>query len=216
MNNFYIIINLLLILSFTNINAQKLAVLKYGGGGDWYSNPTAITNLISFCNSTINTKIDKNYAIIEADDLNLNEYPYVHITGHGNIVFSETEVKNIRRYLLSGGFIHVDDNYGLKPYIERELTKIFPEKILIELPNNHPIYKNEFSFPDGLPKIHEHDNKKPTAKGLFENDRLILLFTYETDLGDGWEDQEVHNDPEYMRLKALQMGANIIKYVFNN
>ena len=123
---------------------------------------------------------------------------------------------NIRRYLLSGGFIHVDDNYGLKPYIERELTKIFPEKVLIELPNNHPIYKNVFSFPDGLPKIHEHDNKKPTAKGLFENDRLILLFTYETDLGDGWEDQEVHNDPEYVRLKALQMGANIIKYVFNN
>lgn len=216
MNNFYVIINLLLILSFTNINAQKLAVLKYGGGGDWYSNPTAITNLISFCNSTINTKIDKNYAIIEADDLNLNEYPYVHITGHGNIVFSETEVINIRRYLLSGGFIHVDDNYGLKPYIERELIKIFPEKVLIELPNNHPIYNNEFSFPEGLPKIHEHDNKKPIAKGLFENDRLILLFTYETDLGDGWEDQEVHSDPEYIRLKALQMGANIIKYVFNN
>ena len=215
MNNFYVIINLLLILSFTNINAQKLAVLKYGGGGDWYSNPTA--NQSDFiCNSTINTKIDKNYAIIEADDLNLNEYPYIHITGHGNIVFSETEVINTRRYLLSGGFIHVDDNYGLKPYIERELTKIFPEKFLIELPNNHPIYKNEFSFPEGLPKIHEHDNKKPTAKGLFENDRLILLFTYETDLGDGWEDQEVHNDPEYMRLKALQMGANIIKYVFNN
>lgn len=216
MNNFYVIIKLSLILSFNNTNAQKLAVLKYEGGGDWYSNPTAITNLIAFCNSTINTKIDKNYTIIKADDLNLNEYPYVHITGHGNIVFSETEVINIRRYLLSGGFIHVDDNYGLKPYIERELTKIFPKKTLIELPKDHPIYNNEFSFPEGLPKIHEHDNKKPIAKGLFENDRLILLFTYETDLGDGWEDQEVHNDPEYIRLKALQMGANIIKYVFNN
>ena len=216
MNNFYVITKLLLILSFTSIKAQKLAVLKYGGGGDWYSNPTAVTNLISFCNATINTKIDKNYEVIEADDLNLNEYPYIHITGHGNIVFNDNEIVNLRRYLLSGGFIHVDDNYGLKPYIERELTKIFPEKVLIELPNNHPIYKNEFSFPDGLPKIHEHDNKKPTAKGLFENDRLILLFTYETDLGDGWEDQEVHNDPEHIRLKALQMGANIIKYVFNN
>ena len=216
MNKFCVVINCLLILSFTNINAQEIAVLKYQGGGDWYSNPTALTNLISYCNSTINTKIDKTYEVIEADDLNLNEYPYVHITGHGNIVFNDYEVMNLRRYLLSGGFIHVDDNYGLKPYIERELTKIFPEKNLIELPNNHPIYNNVFSFPDGLPKIHEHDNKKPTAKGLFDSDRLILLFTYETDLGDGWEDQEVHNDPEYIRLKALQMGANIIKYVFNN
>lgn len=201
---------------FQTTEAQKLAVLKYEGGGDWYSNPTSLTNLIAFCNSNINTKIDKKYEVVKADDLNLNEYPFIHITGHGNIVFNDTEIINLRRYLLSGGFIHIDDNYGLKPYVEREIKKIFPDKYLKEIPINHPIYNIKYPFPQGLPKIHEHDNKKPQAMGLFQNDRLILLFTYECDLGDGWEDPEVHNDPEYIRLKALQMGANIIKYVFNN
>lgn len=201
---------------FQTTKAQKLAVLKYEGGGDWYSNPTSLTNLIAFCNSNINTKIDKKYEVVKADDLNLNEYPFIHITGHGNIVFNDAEIINLRRYLLSGGFIHIDDNYGLKPYVEREIKKIFPDKYLKEIPINHPIYNIKYPFPQGLPKIHEHDNKKPQAMGLFQNDRLILLFTYECDLGDGWEDPEVHNDPEYIRLKALQMGANIIKYVFNN
>jgi hypothetical protein len=187
---------------FQTTEAQKLAVLKYEGGGDWYSNPTSLTNLIAFCNSNINTKIDKKYEVVKADDLNLNEYPFIHITGHGNIVFNDTEIINLRRYLLSGGFIHIDDNYGLKPYVEREIKKIFPDKYLKEIPINHPIYNIKYPFPQGLPKIHEHDNKKPQAMGLFQNDRLILLFTYECDLGDGWEDPEVHNDPEYIRFSS--------------
>lgn len=216
MNKINFVLVLFFLMLFQTTKAQKLAVLKYEGGGDWYSNPTSLTNLIAFCNSNINTKIDKKYEVVKADDLNLNEYPFIHITGHGNIVFNDTEIINLRRYLLSGGFIHIDDNYGLKPYVEREIKKIFPDKYLKEIPINHPIYNIKYPFPQGLPKIHEHDNKKPQAMGLFQNDRLILLFTYECDLGDGWEDPEVHNDPEYIRLKALQMGANIIKYVFNN
>lgn len=196
--------------------AQEIAVLKYKGGGDWYGNPTSLPNLIAFCNSNINTRIDTKPQTVETDSPDIFQYPFLHMTGHGNVFFSDEDAENLRNYLLSGGFLHVDDNYGIKPYLERELKKVFPDKELIELPSNHPIFSSVYEFPDGLPKIHEHDGKRPQAFGLFDENRLVLLFTYESDLGDGWEDPEVHNDPADVREKALKMGANIVKYVFEN
>lgn len=196
--------------------AQDLAVLKYQGGGDWYGNPTALPNLITFCNENINTKITPKTETVEVSSPDIFQYPFIHMTGHGNVFFSETDSENLRNYLISGGFLHIDDNYGMQPYITKELKKVFPNKDLIELPTSHEIFNSAFSFPKGLPKIHEHDGKRPQAFGLFEKDRLILLFTFESDLGDGWEDPEIHNDPADVREKALQMGANIIKYAFEH
>jgi len=198
------------------LNAQEVAVLKYSGGGDWYGNPTSLPNLVAFCNSNIDTKINEKIETIEAGSTDIFQYPFIHMTGHGNVYFSEDDAINLRNYLLSGGFLHIDDNYGLKPYITEELKKIFPDKELMELPSSHPIFSAAFPFPNGLPKIHEHDGKRPQAFGIFAEDRLILLFTLECDLGDGWESPEVHNDPEEVRLKALKMGANIVKYAFEN
>lgn len=195
---------------------QEIAVLKYNGGGDWYSNPTAVTNLIAFCNTNINTTIKPTYKTVEVGSVELYQYPFIHMTGHGNVYFSYEEAENLRQYLLSGGFLHIDDNYGMDVYIRKELHKVFPNKELTELPVKHPIFNSNYKFPKGLPKIHEHDNEKPLAFGYFHNGRLICLYTTESDLGDGWENPEIHNDPEEIRLKALQMGANIIKYVFNH
>lgn len=196
--------------------SQDIAILKYKGGGDWYGNPTALPNLISFCNKNINTKISSNPETVEVGSTDLFQYPFVHMTGHGNVFFNEDDANNLRNYLISGGFLHIDDNYGMKPYITEELKKVFPNTELIEIPVNHPIFNMVYAFPDGLPKIHEHDGKRPQAFGIFHESRLVLLFTYECDLGDGWEDQVVHNDPEDVREKALKMGANIIKYAFEN
>ena len=196
--------------------SQDIAVLKYHGGGDWYANPTALTNLIEFCNSNINTKITTDYKTVEVSSIELYQHPYIHMTGHGNVHFTSEEAENLRNYLTSGGFLHIDDNYGMDTYIRRELKKVFPNQELTELPATHKIFSTAYSFPKGLPKIHEHDNKRPQAFGYFHNGRLLCLYTTETDLGDGWENQEVHNDSEETRLKALQMGANIIKYAFNN
>ncbi|MBC9795499.1 DUF4159 domain-containing protein [Sinomicrobium weinanense] len=198
------------------LHAQEVALLKYGGGGDWYANPTALPNLIAFCNSELGTGISKNFQTVEAGSMDIFQYPFLHMTGHGNVFFTREEAENLHTYLLSGGFLHIDDNYGMKPYLEKELLKIFPDKEWEELPANHPIFHQKFRFPNGLPKIHEHDNKPPQAFGYFHEGRLILLFTHETDLGDGWEDPEVHNDPEEIRQKALRMGANIIQFVFEN
>ena len=195
---------------------QELAILKYNGGGDWYANPTALPNLIRFCNENIDTKINTKPQAIEAGSSSIFQYPFIHMTGHGNVFFSEEDAANLRTYLLSGGFIHIDDNYGMEPYLRKELKKVFPEKELEELSAQHPIFSQQFKFPKGLPKIHEHDGKRPQALGIVHNNRLVLLFTFESDLGDGWEDAEVHNDPEQVRLKALQMGANIIQYAFKN
>jgi len=206
-------ITFLTLVSFT-LSAQEIAVLQYGGGGDWYSNPTSLTNLIKFCNDQINTTIDSKPKIVTPNSIDIFDFPFVHMTGHGNVYFSEEEAKNLRNYLLSGGFLHIDDNYGMDKYLRKELVKIFPNKELIELPKNHPIFKGPFSFPKGLPKIHEHDNTRPQAFGVFNEGRLVLLYTFESDLGDGWENPEIHNDPQEMRLKALRMGANIINYVF--
>ena len=196
--------------------SQDVAILKYKGGGDWYSNPTALPNLVKFCNTNIDTNINENTQTVEVGSIDIFQYPFLHMTGHGNVFFSDDDAENLRNYLVSGGFLHIDDNYGMKPYITKELKKVFPNSELVELPNNHDIFKTAFEFPNGLPKIHEHDGKPPQAFGIFHDNRLVLLFTYESDLGDGWEDQEVHNDPEDVREKALKMGANIIKYAFEN
>ncbi|MGB5648199.1 MAG: DUF4159 domain-containing protein, partial [Muriicola sp.] len=174
-----------LLLSFSG-GAQEIAVLKYKGGGDWYANPTALPNLIRFCNRTIRTAINDKPQTVEVASPTLYQYPYIHMTGHGNVFFSDEEALNLRTYLMAGGFLHIDDNYGMEPYLRKELKKVFPEKELEELGAEHPIFSQKFQFPDGLPKIHEHDGKRPQAIGIFQEDRLILLFTFESDLGDGW------------------------------
>jgi hypothetical protein len=197
-------------------NAQgtyQLAVLKYNGGGDYYANPTALPNLIAFCNKNLNTNIDKETPYIEASGNELFQYPFIHMTGHGNVVFSSKEVENLKKYLEGGGFLHIDDNYGMDEFIRRELKKIFPNNPLVELPSNHAIFNQKFTF-NGLPKIHEHDGKRPQAFGIIINGRVACVYTYETDLSDGWEDKGVHNDPENKRLEALQMGANLLMYAF--
>lgn len=196
--------------------SQEIALVKYAGGGDWYSNPTSLPNLIKYCNATINTKIKSKPGQVEPSSPDLFGYPYVHMTGHGNVVFSPSDVENLRNYMSSGGFLHIDDNYGMNEYIRKEVKKIFPDNELIEIPANHAIFQKPFAFPAGIPKIHEHDGKKPQAFGIFIANRLVLMYSYETDLGDGWEDAEVHNDPKEVREKALKMGANIMNYIFNN
>ncbi|GGK28059.1 hypothetical protein GCM10007962_22910 [Yeosuana aromativorans] len=203
-------------LTLLTLSAQEIALLKYKGGGDWYANPTSLPNLIAYCNINIGTKINPNPQTVEPGSTDIFQFPFLHMTGHGNVFFSDDEAENLRNYLMSGGFLHIDDNYGMQPYLDKELKKIFPDQDLIELPANHPIFSAAYSFPNGLPKIHEHDGKRAQAFGLFYKDRLVLLFTYECDLGDGWEDEDVHNDPIEVREKALKMGANIITYVFEH
>lgn len=211
-----ILASVLLILFSLVSFSQDVAILKYKGGGDWYSNPTALPNLIAYCNANINTKINPKPETVEAGNIDIFQFPFLHMTGHGNVFFDDDDAENLRNYLISGGFIHIDDNYGMRQYIEKELKKVFPNQELVEIPANHPIFNIAYKFPDGLPKIHEHDGLPPKALGIFHESRLVLLFTFESDLGDGWEDPEVHNDPEAVREKALKMGANIIKYAFEN
>ena len=211
---FRIFILILLPLICLSQNTYSLATLKYNGGGDWYANPTALPNLIEFSNKNIGTNIKKSPEIVEVGSSDIFNYPFVHMTGHGNIFFSNEEANNLRKYLLSGGFLHVDDNYGLDEFFRKEITKVFPNKKLIQINSNHIIFNQSFSFPNGLPKIHIHDAKPSEAYGIFDNGRLLCLYTYESDLSDGWEDSEVHNDSEETRLKALKMGSNIIEYVF--
>ena len=210
------IVCFLALFTSTLIFGQEIAILKYNGGGDWYANPTALPNLIRYCNESIGTKINEKPQTVEAGNATIFQYPFLHMTGHGNVVFSQEEADNLRTYLLSGGFLHIDDNYGMEPYLRKELNKVFPDKELEELGIDHPIFSQKYKFTEGLPKIHEHDGKRPQALGIFDENRLVLLFTFESDLGDGWEDPSVHNDPIEIRTKALQMGANIISYAFEN
>ena len=209
-----------LILIGINVQAQstsvKIGLLKYNGGGDWYANPTSLPNLIKYCNKELSTNIFKDYATVEVGSSDIYNYPFIHMTGHGNVIFSDQEAANLRNYLVAGGFLHIDDNYGMDKFVRREMKKVFPELKFIEIPFSHPIYHQKYKFPNGLPKIHEHDNKPPQGFGLIYQERLVCFYTYECDLGDGWEDHEVHNDSEATRLKALKTGANIITYVFNN
>jgi len=197
---------------------QQIALLKYQGGGDWYANiTTSLPNLIDFANKNIHTDISDKVPEVTPDSPEIYNYPYIHMTGHGNVLFSEEEINNLRKYLLSGGFLHIDDNYGMDKYIRREIKKLFPDNELKELSKDHPVFHSFYDFPKGLPKIHEHDGNRPQAYGITDqNGRLILLYTFESDLGDGWESPEIHNDPPEIREKALKMGANILYYVFTN
>lgn len=204
------------LLAFGVVAAQQVAILKYEGGGDWYANPTAIPNLIEFCNNTIHTTINSNPETVEATSIDVFNYPILFMTGHGNVLFSEEAKENLKNYLISGGFLHISDNYGLDSYIRRELKLLFPTLEFQEIPYKHPIFHQTYSFNEGLPKIHEHDNKPPQAFGLFYEGRLICFYDYESDLSDGWEDEEVHNNDAETREKALKMGANIIEYAFKN
>jgi hypothetical protein len=200
--------------SFAPPPSLKLALLKYKGGGDWYANPTSLKNLAQFCNTNLGTNLDSDYATVDVGSADLFNYPFVHMTGHGNVVFSDAEALNLRQYLIGGGFLHIDDNYGMDRYVRPALKKVFPELELIELPFEHQIYRQKFKFSNGLPKIHEHDGKPPRGYGLLWEGRLVVFYTHECDLGDGWEDPEVHKDPEEVRQKALQMGANLVQFVF--
>ncbi len=191
----------------------KLALLVYGGGGDWYANPTSLKNLAIFCNQQLKTSFDTKEAQVEVGSPELFNYPFVHMTGHGRWTLTDAEAQNLRKYLEAGGFLHIDDNYGLDEYVRPALKKVFPELSLVELPFSHPIYHQKFNFPNGIPKIHEHDNKPPKGFGLIYKGRLVCFYSVETDLGDGWEDPEVHQDNPEKRKQALQMGANIIQYV---
>ena len=197
-------------------NTYQIATLKYNGGGDWYANPTALPNLIAFSNENIGTNIKKEPAIVEVGSSDIFNYPFLHMTGHGNVVFNTSETENLRKYLSGGGFLHIDDNYGMDPFIRTEIRKVFPEVDLVELPTNHPIFHGKYKFQNGLPKIHEHDASPSQAFGIVIDGRIVLLYTFEADIGDGWEDAEVHNDSEQIRLKALRMGANILEYAFTN
>ncbi len=213
----YLIILSLLLAS--QLNAQpaiKIAKLKYNGGGDWYANKTALPNLITFCNKELGTTLNVEEGIAEAGSPDLFDYPYLYMTGHGNVVFSTEEAQNLRNYLIGGGFLHIDDNYGLDKFVRIELKKVFPELELIEVPFTHPIYHQKYNFPNGLPKIHEHDGKPAQGFGLFYEGRLLVFYSYECDLGNGWEDARIYNDPEEKRLQALKMGANILSYCFTS
>lgn len=198
------------------VNAQpvKIAKLKYDGGGDWYANKTALPNLIEFCNEQINTNLAISEDVVEVGSPDLFLYPYVYMTGHGNVVLDNGQVENLRNYLTSGGFLHIDDNYGLDQFVRIEMKKVFPELEFIEIPFDHPIYHQKFDFDEGLPKIHQHDGKPSKGYGIIYENRLVCFYSYESDLGNGWEDQSVYNDPQEIRLEALKMGANIISYAF--
>jgi len=212
----FFIISLLALVT-TASNAQlKIAKLKYNGGGDWYANKTALPNLIKFCNREIGTSIAEEEDVVEVGSPALFDYPYIYMTGHGNVVFSAEDAANLRKYLIGGGFLHVDDNYGLDKFIRLELKKVFPEIELVEIPFTHPIYHQKNDFPNGLPKIHEHDGKPAQGFGLFYEGRLVLFYSYECDLGNGWEDQRIYNDPDAKRQEALKMGANLISFCFTS
>ena len=195
--------------------SYSFAVLKYRGGGDYYANPTSLPNLIRFCNEQIGTDISTEVDFVGAGDPELLDFPFVHMTGHGNVVFSSSEARNLREWMSAGGFLHISDNYGMDPYIRREMKKVFPEADWIEIPFDHPVYHTAYDFDRGLPKVHEHDNRPARGYGLVVDGRLVCFYDYECDLGDGWEDYAVHRDPESVRRAALQMGANLVTYALS-
>lgn len=201
-------------IAYSQNSTIKIAKLKYNGGGDWYANKTSLPNLIEFCNKNLKTTIFSEEDVVEVGSKEIFSYPFVHMTGHGNVVFSTQEAQNLRKYLMGGGFLHIDDNYGMDKFVRLEMKKVFPELDFVELPYDHSIYHQKFEFKDGLPKIHEHDGKPAQGFGLIFQGRLVCFYSYECDLGNGWEDPSVHNDPEATRQKALKMGANLISYSF--
>jgi len=216
MKRYFLTILTFFFLTLSSAFSQQvpIAKLKYNGGGDWYANKTALPNLIEFCEKNLNLPLDNKDYIVEVGSKEIYQYPYIYMTGHGNVVFSDSEAQNLRNYLISGGFLHIDDNYGLDQFIRLEMKKVFPESDFVEIPFDHPIYHQKFKFEDGLPKIHEHDGKPSQGFGIIYEGRVVCFYSYESDLGNGWEDQSIHNDPEAVRLKALKMGANIISFAF--
>lgn len=195
----------------------QLALLKYNGGGDWYANKeTSLPNLIKFCNDVLKTNLNPEQAIVDVGSPEIFNYPLLHMTGHGNVIFSAQETENLRNYLIGGGFLHISDNYGMDKFIRPQMKKVFPELDFVELPFNHPIYHQKFDFPKGLPKIHEHDNKPPQGFGLIYQGRLVCFYDFECDLGDGWENYEIHKDSQEARTKALRMGANMVQYALTS
>lgn len=215
-NNIVLLIIFIMMVPSPAVKSQdiQIGLMKYQGGGDWYADPTALPNLIAFCNNNLNMNLHEDYAVVEPSGNDLFNYPFIHLTGHGNVIFSEQEAQNIRNYLLGGGFLHIDDNYGLDKHIRREMKKVFPEKEFTELPFDHAIYHQKYTFEEGVPKIHEHDGNPPQGFAIIHEGRVVCYYTYETDLSDGWEDPSVHNNPPGKREQALKMGANIIQYVF--
>ncbi|MFM2227356.1 MAG: hypothetical protein RL664_699 [Bacteroidota bacterium] len=205
-------LNVLAIGAFSQ--SYQIAVLKYKGGGDYYANPTSLPNLVSFVNRELKMNIAKETPYVEVGSTELFNYPFVHMTGHGNVVFSAADAENLRVYLMSGGFLHISDNYGLDKFIRKEMKKVFPDADFVEIPFGHPVYHQKYEFSSGLPKIHEHDNKAPQGLGIFVENRLVVFYDFECDLGDGWEDSNVHKDSEVARTKAFQMGANLLQYAF--
>lgn len=197
----------------STLNSQEVAILKYNGGGDWYANPTAVKNLVEFSNTNIKTTIKKQPKTVAVGSIDIFNYPILFMTGHGNIFFSEDDAENLRTYLNAGGFLHISDNYGIDKYLRREMKKVYPNITFQEIPYSHPIYKQTYTF-DKLPKIHEHEGKPAQGFGIFHEGRLVCFYDYESDLSDGWEDPEIHNDSKELREKALKMGANIIEYAF--
>jgi len=212
----YIVVFLVVLFVQAQNTELRLARLQYYGGGDWYVGPTSLTNLAVYCNEKINTNLATTEDVVEVGSVELFNYPFIYMTGHGNVDFSKMEANNLRRYLISGGFLFVNDSYGMDEFIRNAMKQVFPEHDFVEIPYTHKIYNKTYDFSDGLPKIHEHDNKPPQGFGLIYKGRLVCFYNYECDLGDGWENAEVHNDPEELRIKALKMGANIIEYVFND
>lgn len=202
----------LLAMRFSPVATVQFAVLKYKGGGDYYANPTSMPNLIEYCNKNLKMNINTEVPFVDADSKDIYNYPFIHMTGHGNVVFSASDAENLRNYCLAGGFLHIDDNYGMDKFVRKEIEKIFPGEKLVELPFNHPIYHAKYDFPKGVPKVHEHDNKPPQGFAIIKEGRVVLFYTYEADLGDGWEDAVVHKDSEETRIKALKMGANLVYY----
>lgn len=194
--------------------SYQIAVMKYKGGGDYYANPTSLPNLVSFVNRELKMNIAKETPYVEVGSSELFNYPFVHMTGHGNVVFTNADAENLRIYLSSGGFLHISDNYGLDKFIRKEMKKVFPDAEFLEIPFGHPIYHQKYEFNSGLPKIHEHDNKAPQGLGIFIENRLVVFYDFECDLGDGWEDSNVHKDSEAARTSAFQMGANLLQYAF--
>ncbi|MCB9309942.1 MAG: DUF4159 domain-containing protein [Lewinellaceae bacterium] len=212
----FLIFNTMIVGFSSNPPSLKIGLLKYNGGGDWYANPTSLPNLAAFANKYLNTNLSTDNGVVEVGSVELFDYPFVHMTGHGNVVFSDAEAENLRNYLIAGGFLHIDDNYGMDPYVRVAMKKVFPELNFVELPTNHPIYRQKFTFEHGLPKIHKHDDKPAQGFGLIYEGRLVVFYSYQCDLGDGWEDYEVHKDPEEVHIKALKMGANLLQYVFDH
>jgi hypothetical protein len=214
MRTLFIILATTLLSAFSPATPSfQIALLKYNGGGDWYANiETSLPNLIKFCNDNLKTNIHPEQATVEVGSSEIFNYPFVHLTGHGNVVFSPAEVENLRNYLIGGGFLHISDNYGMDKFIRPQMKKVFPELDFVELPFNHTIYHQKFDFNNGPPKIHEHDGTTAQGFGLVYEGRLVCFYDYECDLGDGWENYEVHKDSQEARSKALKMGANLVQY----